>query len=1021
MQQADFLVKGKVTDNTGAGLPGVSVLVKGTNLGTTTNFDGTFSLSVPDQNGTLIFSFIGFVTQEIPLNGQTIFSVKLLPDAKALEEVVVVGYGTQKKTSLTTAVASVSGKELTEQAPSGDLRKVLQGVAPGLTVLDNGGQPGNNKIQMQIRGISSVNGSEPLVLVDGQVQSLNDIDPNSVESVSILKDAASTAIYGSRGANGIILITTKKGKKGPLKINYEGVYGLQDPTVLPDFMNTEEYLRYRNVLAANQKKRNPNSSLPTYTEQEIQDYLAGMETDPIKFPAASYNMRDIYRTAPQTRHSLTLTGGGDFVQSMANVSYFYQEGLIWERTYERINLRLNNNFKLHKTLNAHLNLYYQNAERKTQATGFAEYEAIQGLHNQTQKYGLGGGLIYDADGNYIPKGARKTNPRLEADTDYMGLRKNTPRFYTIDAGLDWEPVEGLTFTGKYGVQNTSERESYNIPKWNLGFAAYNNNSLYFNNGDVTRTTLNLLANYQKSFKRHNISALAGYAVEEFKDEWQDMLGQNFFNNEIINIGTGTQENYTIRNGLNEWGLRSYFGRVGYNFDDRYFAEVSLRSDGSSRFPTGRKYSQFPGAALAWRVSGESFWEKFATVVNDFKIRYSYGQTGSHDGIGNYAYIPQLALSQGYGFTTGPGGEYVVNTVIQNNMASENLSWEKVTQHDAGVDLAFLQNKLNVTFDVFDKTTNGILLDLPIPGVIGLNAAKTNAGVINNKGWEFSTSWRSSVNGLNYNLGAGVASVEDKLVDYAGLGITVLNGMYYRAEGTPLYAIRGYKTVGIYQTDDEAKSSANVEAWAKQIGAGDYKFEDVNQDGKIDPNNDFQYLGDRTPKYTFNLNLGADWKGFDLNMLWNGAAKVQTVITGTIGEVGQYNNSPIITYFRNNYWTKEGDTDVYFSRPLWQANNNLEPNSKDVHNADYFRLKSLVFGYTLPTTLTQRIALNKVRVYFSGTNLLTISSLMKNWGVDPEDAPVSGAWQGLISGDSNATRHIYPAQLKTFNFGVNIQL
>jgi TonB-linked SusC/RagA family outer membrane protein len=1015
-------IHGRVVNQQGQPLQNVSVLISGTRIGTTTNIDGNFTINAPDDRNVILeISSVGYQTKKVNVGKQTKINITLELAVTGLSDVVVVGYGTQKKTSLTTAVASISGDELTNQSTSGDLRKTLQGMAPGLTILDNGGQPGDHAIQMQIRGVSSVNGSEPLVVVDGQVASLENIDPNAVESISVLKDAASTAIYGSRGSNGIILITTKKGSKGPIKINYEPAYGLQDPTVLPKFINTEEFLRFRNILAANDKKRNPNSGLPTYTDQEILDYVTNMKKDPVKYPAASYNLKDIYRTAAQTRHSLTLSGGGNFVQTMLNLSYYQQDGLIWERNYERMGLRMNNNFNLSKTLSAHVNLFYQTSTRKTQATGFAEYEALQGLHNQKSKYGLGGGLIYDSAGNYIPKAGRKTNPRLEADTRYMGLRKTVPHYYTVDGGLDWKPVKGLKLSGMYAFQYTDNTENYNIPKWDLGFASYNNNALSYYNQHISHATFNLLANYQKSFNKHNISALAGYATEDYKNDNQQMYGQDFFNNDIRNISAGSQENIAISNGLAEWALQSYFGRAAYNFDEKYYVELSLRSDGSSRFPKENRYSQFPSVSAAWRISHEKFWEGISSVISDFKIRYSYGQTGSNNGVDNYSYIPQLILSQSYGFTTGPGGEYAVNTVIQNTLTSEQLSWEKVTQNNLGIDMGFIENKLTITFDVFNKITNGILLNLPVPGVVGLNSSKTNAGKITNKGWEFTANWKSSIGKLKYSVGVGIASVEDKLTDYAGLGITQINDMYYRWEGSPLFAIRGYKVLGIYQTDEEAKKSANIESWQSQIGAGDYHYEDVNGDGVIDQDNDAQLLGDRTPKYTFNLNLNAAWKGIDISMLWNGAAKVQTILKGTIGEAGAFNNSPVLTYWRNNYWSKEGDVNVYFARPLWGNSNNYANNSRFVHNADYFRLKSLVIGYTLPGTLTKRISLNKVRVFFNATNLLTLSSLMKNWGVDPEDVPVEGAWQGLINGDSNANRHIFPMQLKTFNFGIDIQL
>jgi len=1016
-------IQGIVTDEDGVPIPGANVIERGTNNGVVTNFDGNFEINVSPE-AVLVMSFVGFETIEIEVDGQNEITVSMQTSAAALDEVVVVGYGTKKKTSLTTAVTAIGGEDLAKQSSTGDLRKSLQGMAPGLTVIDNGGLPGENQIQMQIRGVSSISGSEPLVLVDGQVvQSISNIDPNSVESVSILKDAASTAVYGSRGSNGIILITTKKGKEGVLSINYETTYGFQEPTVLPEFLSTEEFFRFRNVLAANELERNPKSGLPTYTEQEIQGYLVAMEEDPINNPAAAYDLDDVYKPAPQSYHSLTVSGGGELVQTMINASYYQEEGTIWERNYERMNIRANNNITISNALSGHLNLFYQTAERNSQASGHPEFEAVQGVHNPRQQFALGGGVFYDEEGNYLPKAARNTNPRFEADTRYMGLEQEKPRYQSIDAGLNWEPFEDFVLSGSYSVQHNDNYTTANIPRFDVGFAKNNNNSLRYFNQDISRNTLNLLANYEKSLGAHNFSGMLGYANEEFRNETQNMYGQDFFNNEIRDISSGSQENININNNLNEWGLRSYFGRVGYNFAEKYFAEFSLRSDGSSRFPEENRFSQFPGASVAWRISEEPFWEDFSSIVSDFKIRGSYGETGSHAGVGNYDYIPQLGLSQRYGFTTGPGGEYTATTIIQNTMVADELSWERVVQYDLGVDISILRNQLNITFDVFDKTTEGILLSLPVPGVIGLNAANTNAGRIENKGWEFSADWRDNIREFRYNISAGIASVEDRLVDYAGLGVTPVNSeaMYYRWEGSPLFAIRGYNVVGIYQTDAEAQGSANIPAWEDQIGAGDYQYEDVNGDGIIDWENDAQLLGDRTPKYTYNLNLGANWRGFDLNMLWNGAAGVQTVLSGYLGEGGQWNNSPVSTYLRDNYWSEEGDTDVHFSRPLYRQSNNTEDSSRKVHDADYTRLKSLVLGYSLPSSVISRLSLTRVRIYFSGTNLLTLSELTRNWGIDPEDAPLSGAWQGLQGGQSNAARHIYPSQLKAFQFGLNISL
>ena len=1012
-------VSGKVTDSTGSTLPGVSVVIKGTSIGVITDMDGKYSLSKVPENANLVFSFVGMKTVEIKIGTQTSINVTLADENIGIEEVVAVGYGTQKKTSLTSAVASVGGDELAKLSSSGNLQKTIQGLIPGLLISDNGGNPGDEKLNMSIRGISSISGSSPLVLVDGFVQSFNGLDPNTVESISVLKDAAATAIYGSRGANGIILVTTKKGAKGKIRVNYEGSNGIQSPTTLPEFVKTEDYMRFRNDLAKNELARNPSSVLPTYTEEDINTYKQNSQTDPIKYPAGIPDLKNIFGDAPISHHSVTMTGGGDIVQSLVNVSYNYQEGLVKERSFERINFRVNNNFDISKTIKAHFNLYYEHSDRKKQASGNPEYWAYQGYFLPLAKDIPTVNLV-DANGNYVPRGAKNISPSLDADTEYMGLNQSTPDFGVADAGFVWEPISGLKMNVSYNLQRNWVKESQNIPKWNLGWASSAFNSLSYNNSKTSRNSLNGLLSYEKTFGKHAVNALAGYSTEEFQAESYSMYGQNFYNNELRNISSGTQANSLITNSLAEWGLRSYFGRVGYNYDQKYYAEMSLRSDGSSRFPAQNRYSQFPGVSLGWRISNEKFWASLSKTVSNFKVRYSYGQTGSHDGISNYSYIPQLRIRQAYDFSSGAGVELPVTTVDQTTMASNELTWEKVIQNNFGLDLGFVGNKLMLTLDVYNKATSGILLDLPVPGVVGLNPSKTNAGKVENKGWELEAVWKDQIKDFSYSISAGVARVEDKLVDYGGLGVTSLNSqsMYYRWEGSPLYAIRGYKILGIFQTDAEAAAAAKPAVWANQVRAGDYQYEDVNKDGVITWADDAQLLGSRTPKFTFNLNYSASWKGFEMSMLWYSAQDFQTQIGGALSQVGQWNDAPLITFAKDNYWKEEGD-DVTFSKPLFQLSNNTENNSRYVWDSSFIRLKSLEIGYTLPLSITQKLKLNKLKFYVNATNLLTFSKLKNNFGIDPEDVPMSGEWTGLWGGDSNAIRHTYSPQTKTINFGVNI--
>lgn len=592
------------------------------------------------------------------------------------------------------------------------------------------------------------------------------------------------------------------------------------------------------------------------------------------------------------------------------------------------------------------------------------------------------------------------------------------KLFSINSELEWHPFNSKSFklsgnfSYKYGVGNRNS----NLPKYDIGFNNRKHNALMFRSRFKKRRTFQLLATYKKSIKKNNISFIAGYSTEEFENRVRKMGGEDFFSNELRKISSGTQQKIRVSNRLGEWGLRSYFGRISYDYGQRYYVEVSLRSDGSSKFPKGNKYSYFPGVAVAWQLSNEKFWGGLSSIISNFKIRYSYGKTGSNSGIGNYSYIPQLVVGQNYGFG-GPGGEHVINTVIQRRLTSENLSWEKVVQNDIGLDMGFLNNKLTASIDVYKKITNDILLNVPIPWTIGLRANKTNAGKVSNKGWELSVRWRSDINKFRYSIDVGWARNVDRLTDYAGLGITQIKKGYYRWEGSPLFAIRGYKVLGIFQTDAEAKKSPHIPAWDDVISAGDYRYEDLNGDGVIDFSHDSQLLGDMTPKHTFHLGLSFNWRGFDMSMLWNGAADVQTFLSGPLAEAGAWNSNVLPAFEVHNFWKETGDTDVFFSEPVFRQSANFATNSRNnVLDAGYIRLKSLVLGYTLPQTVLDKLELSKVRIFIGGTNLLTFSKMSRRWGLDPEGPSLNTE----ATGHTPWARHIYTLQRKVINFGINIK-
>ncbi|MEQ9289103.1 MAG: TonB-dependent receptor [Cyclobacteriaceae bacterium] len=1004
---ADVNISGKITDENNEGLPGASIVVKGTANGTTTDLDGNFKLTVP-EDAILTVSYVGYVNQDIGINGRTTVDVQLSLDAEQLEEIVIVGYGTQKKVSMTNAISTVKGQELARQS-YGDLRKSLQGLVPGLTVVDNGGQPGDANFRLNIRGVSSINNSSPLILVDNIVQeSLSGLDPNTIESVSVLKDAASTAIYGSRGANGIILITTKSGSKDKLSITYDGFIGFQKPTILPEFTDTEGYMRFMNTLDENSGGKH----VVKYTEQEIQDYLQAMKTDPDNNPPVFYDWDDVFVKAPQKSHSLTISGGGNVVTSMANLSVFDQDGVYPNRNFKRYQIRSNNNIKLADRLSGHVNLFASRGDVKRPNGGAPYYFSVQGFVPNSTPFN---GRVYDANGNYLTNG--RVNVGVESDINIQGLRTDINDFLQSDLGIDWEPIEGLKYKVLYAFQAGNDQSEGNRPKYQILnpdgsiWAQNPQNSLSSTRRQLTRSTLNQVLTYEKQLDKHLFSALLGFSEEEYKMSTLSVGSSDFLTNSLRNYSSTTNVlSQQIDNSLIEWGLRSYFGRLRYNWDDKYLFEVSARNDGSSRFRKENRYTLFPAASVAWRVSNESFWQPLENVIDNFKIRYSWGINGNQN-VAPYERFPALNIVNNVVL-----GEEYATGVIQRKAAGQNIIWEETSQHNLGMDFSVLNSKLEGSFDYFVKETTNILLELPVAGTFGLDAPRTNAGTISNKGWELSANWRDNIGEVTYNLGLTFASVTDKITDFAGLPKAIVghrNGYYGREEGTSVVAVYGLKTDGYYNTQAEVDESA-VWGVRANINPGDIKYVDINEDGVID-GSDIVPIGDTTPKYTFGLNTNAQWKGFDLSMFWQGAADVDTYLAGYLTESGGWANSAVLKLATTNYWKQPGDDDALLPLPQTKPKENIVVSEQFLLNGAYFRLKALSIGYSLPESILSKIKLSRVRIYYSGNNLITFSGLNK-WGIDPEDAPYEADYLG---NSNQAARHTYYSQLKSHNVGITL--
>lgn len=997
-------ITGTVTDATNNDpIIGANVIVEGTTIGVITDVNGKFSIEVGTENVELVISFIGYNTERVSTSGQSSIDIKLIPDITKLEEIVVVGYGSQTKSSLTTAVSNVKGEELVKKS-TGDVRKALQGAIPGLAIIDQGGAPGQENISIQIRGITSINSVSPLVLVDGVEQSLNSVDPNVIESISVLKDAASTAIYGSRGANGVIVITTKKGEEGKINVTYNGFLGTSYPTTWPDPIDTRGYMEMQNLTYK-------NSRMTTVPYPDIDGYIANMEKYPDLFPKAFPAWDEIFNWAPLMKHSLVATGGTKNVRSMFNMAYEDQTSVLPGHGSKQYQLRSNNEIKFTDNIKSFVNV------------SFNRYDSYK-PNNMDQWYYQTLFSVSEFQNKRFPDGSYGFSSKGEnvwylTDTDYMGKILSVNDNANINLGTEITFLKDFKYQFSYMMNFDKEAISANSPQfaipnyWNESsiVAKRDLNDYSEEREERFRTTLNSLLTYQKKFnEKHDVNILAGYSEDEYRLTGVSAEGTDFYNNEIRNLSQGDPEQRSIGNSFTEWGLRSYFSRMSYAFDQKYFIEVNGRYDGSSRFPKGNKYTFFPSASVAWRLSEEGFWTSLQSTVNEFKLRYSYGVTGNQN-IGNYTHIPQLRISNAYGFyNNASGAEELVNVIGQNDLASTDLSWETTYQHNIGLDVAFMKNKLSFSFDLFDKTTDGILLDVPVASVIGLNPSKTNAGIISNKGWEALVTWKDQIRDFKYSVSLNSSYVADKLEDFGGLPMQVLyNSRYYRAVGTSLYQLYGFKFDGYYK--DQADIDASPARGSKTaLFPGDIKYKDISgpngvPDGVITADYDNTDLGYGTPRYFFGTNINLEWKGIDMNMLWQGAGGHKVPLYGKYIESGSYGGW-MPYYSKSDYWTGPEDVNARFPIPRRSAANNIQASDKWLANGTYFRLKSITIGYTLPASWVKSLKIASVRVYGNATNPITFSELYKEWNFEPE-------------GSIGNLRYDYFPQIKSYNAGIMV--
>ena len=1008
------VVKGVVKDSNGEPLLGVNVLVKGTTIGAVTDIDGNFSFEAP-AGCTLVISYIGFESQEVKVKGNAPLNIILKEDSEALDEVVVIGYGTQKKVNLTGAVSAVTGEEIAKR-PVSNTSTMLQGQMPGLRITSDKGQPGNESVQMRVRGQGTYSsaGSNPLVLINGVEGDLATLDPNIIESVSVLKDAASASIYGSRAANGVILITTKNGSemKERVSVRYNGNFAVHNPTTLLDLIwDSPTYMKYFNMA-----KENSGSPITErYTQEMIDAYTN--PTDPQKYP--SFNWLDyIFDPAFVQQHNVNVSGTIGKTSYNASLSMVNQPGTMKGQEYQRYNASLDLTSQVNDWVK--IGMYFTGSRSYRQETRQGDTDAYLSTISQAPTYMP---WLPD-DGSGIKRYTSKAytfesnNKNMVAIAETENFKKYVNTDANVQAWAEIKPFKGLTWYTKgairYKAQHYKDWGAIPTPIY-FYHDGTQNGTLNTNGTGLTSnmeysTYVNLYTylkyDWLSSNKDHSLSAMAGYSLESYRYDVLQGYRQDYdFPLHELNAGNSSVQ--TNSGSSQEWGLVSGFFRLNYGFKDRYLVELNARYDGSSRIASQSRWGVFPSFSLGWRVTEEEWMKDLQwDWLNSLKLRGSWGLLGNQN-IDLYSYYALVSTGKDYGFNNTDLSSGVAQTAISN----QNLKWETTAIGDFGADLT-LFNGFNVTFDWYKKRTYDILRKAQGNALLGLDAPYINDGEMVNKGIEVSLGYNGYVRdgffeGLSYNANVYFDRSRNTLTKYGADYIT--NGLIC-SEGLPYESFYGYKAIGIFKDDDEVRNSPKQ--FNDNTQAGDIKYADISGPDGVPDNVVDEYdrtiIGNRFPNFEYSVSLGASWRGFDLSLLGQGVSGVDHYASGW-GLRPFYQGTPISQDYIDNMWTEE-HTNAKYPR-LYFADMGGTKNQREstywLYDGSYFRLKNLTFGYTLPKALTQKAKIQRLRVYFSGDNLLTFTKFPQ--GGDPERNYNS----------TKGTRLVYYPQNRIISFGINL--
>ena len=989
--QQQQTVKGIIKGPDGLPVIAANISQKGTNNATITDLNGNFTLNVTGRQPVLVISYIGYVTTEVNVSGRAFVEVVLQEDVAALDEVVVVGYGTMRKKDVTGAVSSVRSGEITKNATS-NVMQAIAGKMSGVQVVQNSGTPGGD-VSILIRGVGTINDASPLYVIDGVPVSggMWYLNPNDVESIDVLKDASATAIYGSRGANGVVMVTTKQAQEGHTEINFDYSYGIQHSAKTYKMLDASQYAALHNEMRTN---AGPEYSLnPAFA-------------DPESLGAGTDWMDAIFRTAPMQKVNLSMLGGNQKISHATSLGYYTQDGIMKNSSYNRLSLQSNISSKLASNITVRANVNLSAENRRTQPVSTVIQNAMRILPSIP---------IYDDNGEYAgPTGNAEWNGNAMNPVAIINEQNYRMKGFRMlsNISLEWEIIKGLKFKTTGGAELGYDYNNSYIPKYKWGMNESKNTMQTVTSAYEQLYLWDNTLNYDKAFGKHRINAMIGTSYQEYKKESVSAAGSGRASELTTELDNATKATDVGGNSY-RWALMSYMARLHYSYDDRYLLTATFRADGSSKFGKDNRFGYFPSFAAAWNIGNEAFMQS-VKPVSLLKLRAGYGQTGNQN-IGAYAFADKLSVNGVYNFGSQRGFESnLVNLIYPYLLSNPSVKWESVEQYNVGLDIGFLQNRIVANLDFYVKNTRDMLTKKPVPQTSGTSLEQAdwppvNIGKVLNRGFEFTVNTKNFVGEFKWETSLNMSFNHNEVVSIGGPEI--LNGVSLIREGQPINSFYGYELGGIYQTLDEVFTGPVMENRApdkashnpyKNTSPGDMWFVDVDGNGEIN-DLDRTVIGNPSPDCIFGFNNTFSYKNFDLSIFFQGALgnQVWNGVRASHESMNSTYNQLATTLER---WTGEGSS-YSMPRAIYaDPNNNSRASTRWLEDGAYAKLKNLTFGYTLPEKWIRKAKMKALRLYVSLDNLCTITNYS---GLDPE-AGLSGLDYG-----------VYPSA-RTYMFGVSVK-